>query len=99
MVEIAGVLGRATGEEDGAEGRLLGLFDEYERRETREAVVVKDLDLLDMVLQAWEYEEKYPGIDLGEFFRGTPPSRFRDGGIRAVAEEVHRRRGGCTGGA
>lgn len=71
---------------------LLATFHEYEERQTREAIAVKDLDLLDMIIQADEYEEQYPGLDLTEFFVGTPVDRFRNDMIRDVAEEVHRQR-------
>jgi len=119
MATIAHLLGLATsttndsgtntngGGGGGGEQRLLKIFHEYEQRETREAIVVKDLDLLDMILQAQEYETQTyndkdvvgivagqkKGIDLEEFFQGTPPSRFRDERLREVAEEVHRQRG------
>ena len=71
--------------------RLLDLFAEYEARATPEARAVKDLDLLDMILQAHEYEQVF-GMDLSDFFEGTPPSRFQTPALRALAHEVHDRR-------
>ncbi|XP_076437766.1 5'-deoxynucleotidase HDDC2-like [Babylonia areolata] len=52
--------------------QLYSLWEEYERQETEEARFVKDLDRLDMVLQAYEYEqlEGRPGF-LQEFFDST----------------------------
>ena len=70
---------------------LLGLFHEYEERISKEAVAVKDLDQLDMILQAEEYEMR-TGIDLSDFFDGTPVENFRSMEIREAAREVHHRR-------
>ena len=76
--------------------RFQALFDEYEARQTPEARVVKDLDLLDMILQANEYEEQAKlvgtSINLDEFFQGTPPSRFQTARIREMAQAVHQER-------
>ncbi len=48
--------------------KLKVLFDEYEEQTTSEAKVVKNLDKLDMLLQAYEYTLMYPQIErLGEF--------------------------------
>jgi putative hydrolases of HD superfamily len=90
MAQLASSLGKATSRRD-AESHLLDLFHEYEERETAEAKSVKDLDLLDMILQADEYERSF-GIDLDEFFSGTPPSRFHNPWIRTLAQQVHNRR-------
>lgn len=47
---------------------IICIFQEYEKQETPEARFVKELDHLDLLLQAREYEEK--GYDdLEEFFR------------------------------
>lgn len=46
------------------------LWREYEAQDTLEARVVKHLDKFDMVVQAFEYEQKY-GLDLGQFFDST----------------------------
>jgi len=70
---------------------LLDLFHEYEKRQSAEAIAVKDLDLLDMIIQADEYEQIF-GMDLSDFFEGTPSGRFRDLQLRRIAEEVHRQR-------
>ena len=71
--------------------QLLSLLHEYEKRESKEAIAVKDLDLLDMIIQAGEYEECF-GIDLGEFYDGTPVSRFRTMELQLVAQAVHDQR-------
>jgi len=70
---------------------LMELFHEYEERSSKEAMAVKDLDKLDMILQAEEYEIK-TGIDLQEFFDGTPVESFCTLEIQKVANEVHCRR-------
>lgn len=85
---------------EGAGDYLLHLFEEYEARESREAIAVKDLDLLDMIIQADEYEcEAFSScnngsspLDLQEFFDGTGVKRFQNECIRDVAAEVHRQR-------
>jgi len=71
---------------------LKSLLEEYEERTTPEAIAVKDLDLLDMIIQADEYETRYDQIDLQDFFDGTPVSRFRTPKLAKVAAEVHRQR-------
>jgi len=47
-----GLLGTALGAE-----RILSLWKEYEQGVTEEAKLVKDMDKLEMILQALEYEE------------------------------------------
>jgi putative hydrolase of HD superfamily len=90
MEKIALTLGQSCPNNE-ARQRVLDLFQEYEQRETKEAKAVKDLDLLDMIIQADEYEQAF-GLDLSEFFLGTPVTRFRDLTIEAVAKEVHEQR-------
>lgn len=40
---------------------LVELFEEYEAGTTKEAVFVKDIDVYDMLLQAFEYEKESKG--------------------------------------
>ena len=47
---------------------------EYEQQETKESHLVKDLDKLEMILQATEYENQQ-GIMLQEFFDSTAGER------------------------
>jgi putative hydrolase of HD superfamily len=79
--------------EDGslAESYLLSIFHEYEQRDSAEARAVKDLDLLDMIIQADEYEQKF-GVDLSDFFTSTPPSRFEDAMLASIAQHLHSQR-------
>ena len=82
----------ASGDEDScAAEQLMALMHEYEIRESKEAIGVKDLDLLDMIIQADEYEERF-GLDLSEFFDGTPVTRFRTTAIQKIAQEIHDQR-------
>ncbi|GKY93254.1 HD domain-containing protein 2 [Mayamaea pseudoterrestris] len=67
---------------------FLNLFHEFELRDTPESKVVKDLDLMDMIIQADEYEERF-GTDLSDFFVNTQPSRFQNPFMRQMAEQVH----------
>jgi putative hydrolase of HD superfamily len=48
------------------DGEVLRLWEEYQAAETAEARLVKDLDRLETVLQAAEYEEAR-GVELAEF--------------------------------
>ena len=94
--QIASLLSQACGETGGDSSQssvqqLMALFHEYEKRESKEAVAVKDLDLLDMIVQASVYEERF-GLDLGEFFDGTPVSRFQTPELQNLAQEVHNQR-------
>jgi putative hydrolase of HD superfamily len=97
METIVATLQKATTGSTGAANesasvkQLHDLFHEYEQRESAEAIAVKDLDLLDMIVQADEYEEAF-GMDLEDFFVGTPPSRFCTPDLQTVAEAVHQRR-------
>lgn len=50
--------------------RMYTLFQEYENQQTPEAKFVKELDIIDMLVQAFEYE-KAQNVDLGEFFRNN----------------------------
>jgi len=75
-----------------ASRRLLSIIEEYEQRQSEEAIAVKDLDLLDMIIQADEYERAHPQVDLQDFFDGTRVERFNNAAIRSIAEEVHRQR-------
>lgn len=52
------------------EDEYLSLFDEYEENKTIEAQLVKQVDRLEMAIQAHEYEVEHT-IDLNEFFLTT----------------------------
>ncbi len=44
------------------------LWKEFELGDTREAIIARDIDRLERILQALEYEEENPERDLSEFF-------------------------------
>jgi putative hydrolase of HD superfamily len=95
--KIALLLGQASGQTDddsnqnSTQQQLMSLLHEYETRESKEAIGVKDLDLLDMIIQATEYEERF-GLDLTDFYDSTPASLFRTPVLKSVAQEVHDQR-------
>ena len=95
--KIALLLGQASGQTENdsiqvsAQQQLMSILHEYEKRESKEAIGVKDLDLLEMIIQAGEYEECF-SMDLSDFFDGTPVSRFRTPVIQNIAQEVHDQR-------
>uniref|UniRef100_A0A915ECV1 5'-deoxynucleotidase HDDC2 n=1 Tax=Ditylenchus dipsaci TaxID=166011 RepID=A0A915ECV1_9BILA len=64
LLQIASYVPALTGQE------WIALWREYEAATTDEAIVVKQLDKLDMIAQAFTYEQKH-GIDLSEFFTST----------------------------
>lgn len=83
--------------------QIRSLWEEYEARETPESVFVKEMDLVDMCLQAlvYESERRYdPGSDtrnafvefthLDEFFATAEPRLQTELG-RSLYEEVHDR--------
>lgn len=51
--------------------QMTSLFTEYEERKSNESKFVKDLDILDMVMNACEYESMHNSLDLSEFFTGS----------------------------
>lgn len=59
------------GGDDGVAAELERLWEEYEAGETAEARFVKQIDKLEMVIQADDYEREQPGMDLSDFFQST----------------------------
>jgi putative hydrolases of HD superfamily len=50
-------------------GEVKALWEEFEAGESPESRHVQDVDKVEMMLQALEYEERFKGdVDLGEFF-------------------------------
>uniref|UniRef100_A0A1I7XHV6 Protein zwilch n=1 Tax=Heterorhabditis bacteriophora TaxID=37862 RepID=A0A1I7XHV6_HETBA len=54
-------------------GEWIELWREYEANDTLTAKTVKHLDKFDMIVQAFDYEQKYD-IDLSQFFNSTKAS-------------------------
>jgi putative hydrolase of HD superfamily len=68
------IVGHLNNAENSALGQhVRALWLEYESAQTAEALFVKDMDKLEMILQAREYERAF-GVDLQEFFDGTRPT-------------------------
>ncbi|QDZ18749.1 HD domain-containing protein [Chloropicon primus] len=70
---------------------LSELWHEYEAGETEEAKLLKDLDKVEMILQALEYEDQQADLDLAEFFDSVEGKLKTETG-RKWAEEIARRR-------
>ncbi|KAK7084706.1 HD domain-containing protein 2 [Halocaridina rubra] len=81
---------KLVGEKAGNE--MFNLFMEYEEQKTPEAVLVKDLDKFDMILQAFEYEtdQDRPGT-LDEFFKSTE-GIFKHPKVKLWVEELYKQR-------
>mmetsp|Transcript_4893 Transcript_4893/g.6623 ORF Transcript_4893/g.6623 Transcript_4893/m.6623 type:complete len:276 (+) Transcript_4893:68-895(+) len=82
---------------DGFSDAMTRMFNEYEERYTEEGQAVKDLDLLEMIIQADEYERENVSTDgktlnLQEFFDSTGVERFKNERIKGIAIELHRQR-------
>ncbi|XP_011299188.1 HD domain-containing protein 2 [Fopius arisanus] len=84
MIEISKLLGNKGPD-------TLKLFREYELRESPEAKYVKDLDRLDLIMQAYEYEKRdQRSGQLDEFFSETP--KISHPLLSKVANEIMIRR-------
>jgi putative hydrolase of HD superfamily len=66
--------------------RYLALWEEYEAQGSREAVLVRQMDRLEMALQGCVYEHQM-GIDLGQFFASARGAMAWDE-VRAILDEV-----------
>ena len=63
------------------------LWQEFEDGKTPEAMIANDMEIVDMLLQAFEYIQNYPEItDLQEFMEKNGPRVKTDLGKRLVAE-------------
>lgn len=72
--------------------KLLELFHEYEEAKTEEAKFVKDLDRLDLVMQAFEYEKRDNCPDrLQEFFDNTE-GKFNHSFVKNLVDEINTQR-------
>lgn len=86
MEQIQSMLGPLGGDE------ILDLWKEYEEGSTTEAKLLKDLDKIEMILQAQEYEaEGSSEKSLEQFFTSTE-GKWRTEIGRAWAEEIVSRR-------
>jgi len=53
---------------DGTAKEITGLWKEFEEQKTKEAQLIRDLDKLEMCMQALAYATTNPGTDFSEFF-------------------------------
>lgn len=83
---MAKLVEKMAGFTQGGAQEVRGLFDEYEARSSPEAIACKDLDLLEMVVQADKYEAE-TGLDLGDFFK-TVEGKFKTGVVRRWAARL-----------
>lgn len=65
---------------------LMDLWLEYEQGESKEAIICKDLDKFEMLMQAKEYENGDPF--LFEFFLQTPISKFKTKKVKKMLELI-----------
>lgn len=86
--ERAGALEAAAGLK--ALPRFTALYDEYHAGETPEARLVHQVDKLEMLLQAYFYEEE-TGLDLSQFFDSLPTD-FWDERLRQALDVLLTRR-------
>lgn len=66
MRELTELLGNSVSRK-----RIIDLWHEYEERESEESKLVKDLDLFELCLQAYEYEAALGIKDLQPFWQGA----------------------------
>ncbi|CAB0003584.1 unnamed protein product [Nesidiocoris tenuis] len=85
MEKIAKLLGKNRNE-------VVQLFAEYEKQKSAEARFVKQLDILDMRLQAFEYEKKEGAPGKYQEFIDSTEGKFTHPDIIALASEVDKER-------
>ncbi|KAL4445072.1 hypothetical protein ABPG74_018800 [Tetrahymena malaccensis] len=69
---------------------LYSIWRQYEDRKCPESKLVKDMDRFEMMQQAFEYEQKYPTVDLSEFFSDS--SRITHPVIKSWLQELLEKR-------
>lgn len=86
MDTICNTLGN-TAEAD----EILSLWNEYEAGSSAEAILVKDFDKFEMILQADEYEVAEEDKDLSDFFESTK-DYFKTPLVKQWASELRSQR-------
>lgn len=86
MIEISSLLNKTSSEE------VMTLFDEYESQESKEAQLVKDYDLFDMILQAFEYEKRDETPNRHDEFFVNTKGKFRNEFVKKLVEELYQQR-------
>ena len=74
---------------------IMELWNEYEEKKSPEAKFIYELDKIEMLLQAFEYEQKYKDedIDLSEFWTYVE-ERVKEPKILEILNILKRRKGG-----
>ncbi|CAD6996650.1 unnamed protein product [Ceratitis capitata] len=72
--------------------RIMELFEEYEAGESAESKFVKDLDRLDMVMQAFEYEKRDNCLLKHQEFFDSTEGKFNHPFIRKLVAEIYEQR-------
>eukprot|EP01080_Neovahlkampfia_damariscottae_P002631 gene2631-3828_t len=70
---------------------IFDLWMEYEENKTNEAIIVKDIDKFDMILQADEYETTQENMKLDSFFDYTR-GKFKHPFISELADTLDKQR-------
>uniref|UniRef100_A0A0A1X749 5'-deoxynucleotidase HDDC2 n=2 Tax=Zeugodacus cucurbitae TaxID=28588 RepID=A0A0A1X749_ZEUCU len=69
--------------------RIMELFEEYEAGESAESKFVKDLDRLDMIMQAFEYEKRDNCLLKHQEFFDSTEGKFNHPFIKKLVDEIY----------
>ncbi|XP_073823714.1 uncharacterized protein [Musca autumnalis] len=72
--------------------RMMELFEEYEHGESPESKFVKDLDRLDMVMQAFEYEKRDNCLLKHQEFFDSTEGKFNHPFVKKLVNEIYDQR-------
>ncbi|XP_065355843.1 uncharacterized protein LOC135950237 [Calliphora vicina] len=72
--------------------RMMELFEEYEHGESAESRFVKDLDRLDMVMQAFEYEKRDDCLLKHQEFFDSTEGKFKHPFVKKLVNEIYEQR-------
>ncbi|XP_017465836.1 PREDICTED: uncharacterized protein LOC108358851 [Rhagoletis zephyria] len=72
--------------------RIMELFEEYEAGESAESKFVKDLDRLDMIMQAFEYEKRDKCLLKHQEFFDSTEGKFNHPFIKKLVDEIYEQR-------
>jgi len=72
------------------ENRMIELWKEFETGESREAKIARDIDKLEMIIQALEYKEEFPDKDFSKFIQ-EGNKKIESQEIKDVLEELSKR--------
>nr|XP_036232479.1 uncharacterized protein LOC106625883 [Bactrocera oleae]XP_036232480.1 uncharacterized protein LOC106625883 [Bactrocera oleae] len=72
--------------------RIMELFEEYEAGESAESKFVKDLDRLDMIMQAFEYEKRDNCLLKHQEFFDSTEGKFNHPFIKKLVDEIYDQR-------